>query len=291
MNDQPIKADRRSAIIAIVIIAVGVIFLLGELFNVRIGSGFWPLFILVPGLALLYTAFQGDKVNAGTAAGGAVLTTLALIFFFQISTDNWESWAYVWALLPLAVGLAQIAAGTRNDDESLVATGRNTTRTAGILFLAGLVFFELIIFDRGGFGGYLLPIALIAVGALMLWLNYRRSGSMPFSDMFPGASGTSEMPPPPPAPTGPAAPTPTAATPPSAATPPARAAAAPAETKAETHFPEAELPEPPPPDDAPFPVDEQSPEAPPPKPPPRRRTTTSRSRKPATPSNGSPTED
>ena len=298
MNEQSIKPDRRSAVIAIIVIAVGAVFLLGELFNFRAGSGFWPLFILVPGLVLLYSAFSGSTANAGTAGSGAVLTTLGLVFFFQNSTGNWESWAYVWALLPLSAGVAQTAAGTRNDDESLIATGRNITRTFGIVFLAGLVFFELLIFDRGGFGGYLLPIALIAVGTFMLWLNYRRAGSLPFADMFPGAGTREPQAPQPPAPTNPGetavAPTaeqpPTAATPTThttAATPPTAARAASAEaTTGEAHFPEDELPHEPPPDDAPFPADEESPETSAPKPKPRRRSSGARTRKAATPPSG-----
>ena len=298
MNDQSRTPDRRSAAIAVILIAVGAIFLLGELFNFRVGSGFWPLFILVPGLALLYTAFSGERASAGPAAGGAILTTLGLIFFFQNSTDNWESWAYVWALLPFSVGLSQIAVGTRNDDEGLVATGRNTIRIFGIIFIAGVAFFELLIFDRPGFGGYLLPIALIAIGAFLLWLNYRRNGSLPFADMFPSMDG-GQRPQTPPGSSGGSGqasagaaerPTTSAAPPPSSATPP---------SGSQAHFPEDELPHEPPADDAPFPADEQSPasaadeaaaqpaEAEKPKPKPRRRTSGTRTRKPTATDNGS----
>jgi hypothetical protein len=283
MNDQPSTPDRRNAIIAVILIAVGAIFLIGEIFSFRIGDGFWPLFILVPGLALLYSAFAGSTANAGTAAGGAVLTTLGLIFFFQVGTGNWESWAYIWALLPLSAGVGQIAAGTRNDDEGLIATGRNTARIFGIVFLVGLAFFELIIFDRGGFGGYLLPVALIVIGGSMLWLRYRRTGSLPFGDMFSGAEGSGAPAPPSPGPGASAGMT--AAKPPTTASPPPMPpedGPSPAE-----HFPEDGLPEAPPPDDAPFPADEQSPQAPEPKPKPRRRATGSRARKPPAPPEGS----
>ncbi len=285
MNDQSSTPERRNTIIAVVLIAAGAIFLIGEIFDFRIGSGSWPVFILGAGLALLYSAFTGSRAKAGPAAVGAVLTTLALIFFFQIGTGNWESWAYIWALLPLSAGVAQIAAGNRNEDEGLVATGRNTARIFGIVFLAGLAFFELIIFDRGGFGGYLLPIALIVIGGSMLWLSYRRTGSLPFGDMFSGAEGSG--PSASPASSGPGASAGmTAARPPTGAAPPP-APAPPANPDRDEPFPEAELPETPPPDDAPLPADEQSPQAPEPKPKPRRRPTATRARKPSEPE-GSP---
>jgi hypothetical protein len=286
MNDQSSTTERRNTIIAVILIAAGAIFLIGEIFNFRIGSGSWPVFILGAGLALLYSAFTGSRAKAGPAAVGAVLTTLALIFFFQIGTGNWETWAYIWALLPLSAGVAQIAAGTRNDDEGLVATGRNTARIFGIVFLVGLAFFELIIFDRGGFGGYLLPIALIIIGGSMLWLSYRRTGSLPFGDMFAGTDGSGpSAPPASPSPGSSTAPGMTAARPPTAASPPPAAATSAAGGRTEP-FPEDELPEAPPPDDAPFPADGQSPPAAEAKPKPRRRTTGNRERKP--PPEGSP---
>lgn len=282
MDDQPKSPDRRWPTIAIILIAVGVIFLFGEIFNVRFGSSFWPLVILVPGVLLLISAFGRLEVNPGLAGAGAVLTTLALIFFYQIASNNWESWAYIWALLPVSVGVSQMVAGTRNDDELLVKSGARVARTFGIVFAVGLVFFELIIFDRGGIGGYVLPLALVAVGGLMLWEHYRRGGTIPFADMFPRADAPGTPPPQPETPP----PAQSATTPPPAAAAPPPAAARSASLPDNEHFPEDELPEPPAPDDAPFPVDEESPEPPPaaepPKPKPRRRRTTT-AKKPSSP--------
>ncbi len=280
--DQPSNPpDRRWPTIAVILIAVGVVFFFGEVFNVHFGSNFWPLIMLVPGVMLLIAAFGRDEANPGLAGAGAVLTTLGLIFFYQIASGNWESWAYIWALLPASVGVSQMVSGARNDDDILAKAGARVARNFGVIFAIGLVFFELIIFDRGGIGGYLLPLALIAVGGLMLWEHYRRGGTIPFADMFqrqePPATPPPSHPETPAAPRA-AEPAPSATTPPTAATPPPLAD--------DEHFPEDELPEPPKPDEAPFPVDEESPEPPPPaeppKPTPRRRRTTTR-KKPSPP--------
>lgn len=277
MNDQSTRPDQRWVAIAAILIAVGALFLLSEVFDFRIGSVFWPLFILIPGVGLLIVAFGRSDANPGLASPGAILTTLGLIFIYQNSTDRWESWAYIWALLPLSVGLALMAAGTRNKDESMARGGANTARVFAIIFVAGLVFFELLIFDRGGASGYLLPIGLIAAGGVMLWLHYRRGGDIPWIDKFAPRKGT------PPAPATasapPVAPPATAPTPAARATPPRTASTPPpAAPSDEGPFPEDELPHEPAPD-SPFPTDEQSPEAPPEAPKPRRRTTT-RTRKP-----------
>ena len=254
MDEQPNTPDRRGVLIAIVLIAVGAVFLIGEVFNVRFGSGFWPFIIIVPGVLLLLSAFNSRPVPAGTAIGGAVVTTLGLVFWYQNVSGNWESWAYIWSLLPLSAGVAQIIAGTRNEDESLIASGRQTARVSGIMFIIGIVFFELIIFDRGGFGGYFLPIALIAVGGFLLWRHYNQGGELPWQGMFKGPDSTSG----PTSSPGPSSPPPTAATPP-------RQAAVASPPRATAPFPEDELPEQPAaqPEDAAFPVDEQSPDSPP----------------------------
>jgi hypothetical protein len=281
MDDQPTAPDSRWPTIAVILIVVGLIFFFGEVFNIRFGSGFWPLLILVPGLIFLVSAFGGEEANSGLAGVGAVLTTLGLIFFYQNASGNWESWAYIWALLPTSVGLSQMVAGARNGDSVLAESGRRMARTFAIVFAVGLIFFELIIFDRGGVGGYLLPIALIVVGGLMLWTHYRRGGAIPFTEVFQRPGRPEPTSPAPSQPETTASPPPPAPSEPTAATPPpsSPAAASPPPPPPEDHFPEDELPEPPPPDDAPFPTDEESPEPPPaepPKPKPRRRSTTTR---------------
>ncbi|MHA1560313.1 MAG: LiaF transmembrane domain-containing protein [Alphaproteobacteria bacterium] len=249
MAEQSPTPDRRAPLVAIVLVAIGAVFLIGEIFNVRFGSGFWPFVIIVPGVMLLASAFsRGGRVNSGAATGGAVLTTLGLILWYQNISGNWESWTYIWALLPLSAGVAQMVAGGRTEDESLAAGGRQTARTSAIMFAVGIIFFELIIFDRGGFGGYFLPLALIAAGGYMLWRHNSRGGSMPWGDMFRGPE--------------PSAPASTAASTPPPAAASAQQSAIATPPPSNVPFPEDELPHHPTPDDAPFPTDEQSPEVP-----------------------------
>lgn len=268
MNDRPARPDQRWATAAIILIVIGAVFLLGELFNLRIGGGVWPLFMLIPGVVLLFLGFNRPTVNTGAAIPGAVLTTLGLIFFYQQATNNWESWAYIWALIPLSIGLVLYLAGNRNGDGESVTNGLRMMRIFGALFVAGLVFFELLIFDRGGLGGYLLPIVLIVVGVGILVYYYREHGSLPFGD-FGGTGSATDRPSSP----GPTPPSPTSST--SAATPrparpaPARSQSAPAAaappptssapTASGDRFPEGEPPHEPAPD-TPFPADEEAPD-------------------------------
>lgn len=189
--------DRRRTAVAVILIAAGLFFLLAEAFDIRIGDVFWPLLILVPGLILLGAAFSTSRANTGLAGPGAAATLTGLIFIYQEATDHWESWAYVWTLYPVAVGLALIAAGTRNGEEDTIRSGRAAARWGIIAFIIAAVLFELLIFDRGGVGGWLLPAALIAVGVGLLYRESRHREAW--------AQSTAAYPPSPPPPPTPSA--------------------------------------------------------------------------------------
>ncbi|MCW5697821.1 MAG: hypothetical protein KIS96_13950 [Bauldia sp.] len=237
MSDpRPFSSDRGRTALAVILISIGVIFLAVEIFDIRVGNVFWPLFILVPGILLLGSAFSAQRVNVAMAIPGAVLTTTGLIFIYQEASNHWESWAYVWALYPVATGLTLMIAGRRNGEEGTANAGMQTARWGVIAFVIGLLFFELLIFDRGGVSGWLIPLLLIAGGGYLFWQESQRRQ----------AAVRAATPPPPSAPAAPpsAAPTPPTQPP----LPPVPAAP----------FPADELPEPPPAPGAPFPVDDQT---------------------------------
>ena len=87
-----VKEHDSRPVLAIGLIALGVLLLLGQLtgFGGMLGS-LWPLFVMVPGLAFLYFAYTGDKKAAGLAVPGMVITGTGLILFYQNITGHWES--------------------------------------------------------------------------------------------------------------------------------------------------------------------------------------------------------
>jgi hypothetical protein len=128
----------------------------------------WPFFIVIPGLAFLYPALQGGKDSAPLAIPGAIIAGTGAILFYQNVTGHWESWAYIWALYPVFLGLGLILMGRRAGDRKADATGRGFVRWGLIAFLLLSAFFELFILNNLGLGRYLLPLALILFGAWML---------------------------------------------------------------------------------------------------------------------------
>ncbi len=163
-------------VLAVGLIALGVLVFFGQLtgFGGMIGT-FWPLFVVVPGLAFLYFAYTGDKNVAGLAVPGTVIMGTGLILFYQNITGHWESWAYIWTLYPLFVGLALRFMAQRTGDEGTQKASSILMRIGAIGFIVGAVFFELMIFGHGGiFGNLALPVVLVAIGGFMLMSNKKR---------------------------------------------------------------------------------------------------------------------
>lgn len=131
----------------------------------------WPLVILGPGLALLLAAALGGRAVSALFVPGSVVTTLGSIFLVQNATGYFESWAYVWALIPASVGVGLLLFGRRTENTELVAQGRRLAGIFASVFVIAAVFFEAFIFGDL-FGTWLfrtaLPLLLIAAGVFLL---------------------------------------------------------------------------------------------------------------------------
>ena len=154
---------------AIGLIGLGVLFLLAQWTGFSFLGLLWPLFIIIPGAVFLYFAFNGDRHAAGLAVPGAMITGTGGILFYQNLTGHWESWAYVWALYPVFLGLALVFIGRRTGSDSTVRTGDGFVKWGLIGFVALWALFELFIFGGNKWMvTTLLPLVLIAAGAFML---------------------------------------------------------------------------------------------------------------------------
>jgi hypothetical protein len=93
-----------------------------------------------------------------------------MLLFYQNVTDHWASWAYAWALIaPTAFGVGKVLFGSAKGDRAAMSDGMRMAGIGLIIFLAGLVFFELIIGIGGlGLSGWGWPIVLIVIGGALL---------------------------------------------------------------------------------------------------------------------------
>src|SRR5512133_2220215 len=69
----------------------------------------WPLIVIAVGAFLLVF---GLLVGApGMAIPASIVGGIGAILYWQNLTGNWESWAYIWALIPGFVGIGTILNG------------------------------------------------------------------------------------------------------------------------------------------------------------------------------------
>jgi hypothetical protein len=142
MNMSGTRTNRTSLVFGGLLIGLGVLFLIGQIFRVNVWEYAWPMFILVPGLIFFGITVSGGSSSAGFAIPASIITTVGLIFFFQALTGHYASWAYAWTLIfPTAVGLGLFIMGSQSDDESLRRQGKGFLRAGLVLFvLLGFVF-------------------------------------------------------------------------------------------------------------------------------------------------------
>lgn len=172
--------DRSKVILGVGLIGVGVLIAIARFTNFDVGDTLWPLFIIVPGALLMVASAKAGASGKWLSVTGATTTITGLLLAYQNTFHHYESWAYAWALVgPVALGVGWMMHGLRQNDDELVAAGRRQINRGGLLFLAGAVFFELVLDISGrGFGHLfqhpaVLPLFFVGVGAFFLFWQKR----------------------------------------------------------------------------------------------------------------------
>jgi len=172
MNDNTRGSARLG--LGAVLVAFGILFLLQQLFDFQLGQWLWPFFIIIPGLLCFVGMVRGGKSAGPLAIPGSIVTTVGLLLLYQNAFNHFESWAYAWALIPIAVGVGLMINGTWSDHPALVQNGRRLAGIGLVLFLVGFVFFELVLNIGGMASGIVAPVLLILAG---IYLLLRRTSS------------------------------------------------------------------------------------------------------------------
>jgi len=146
--------SRNQTAVGIAILAAGIVILLGKLgVFAFIGSVFWPLFVLVPGILLHVLYFGRTLPYAAMLVPAGLLTVYGLLFFI-CNVAGWGALAWLWPLFLLgpAVGLYEYA-----------TFGHGVPRTlqTAALALAALSCLMLLLALLWTWGIYIAAIALI----------------------------------------------------------------------------------------------------------------------------------
>jgi hypothetical protein len=185
---RPTAAPRSSGtpeagiVVGVMLVIVGGLFLAGRVLDITVGPDAWPLWIIVPGLAILAgsLAIQA-RGGLGLAIPGAIVTMVGLVLWVQSVYDLYATWAYAWALVaPTGPGLGMLLHGAVHGDRDLVGEGFRTVLVGLGLFLGFALFFEGVIGlsgDRVAGLDDALPFVLVGLGALMVVLSIARRGT------------------------------------------------------------------------------------------------------------------
>ncbi len=169
------KPSRRrssgTAVLGGLLIAVGLVFFVGQWLDIDWGAATWPFYVIAPGLALLAFGLT-QRDGSGLTVAGSIVTIVGLVLLYQNATDHWESWAYAWALVgPGGSGIGMLLYGTRSGNRKMARDGFWQVLTAIGLFVAGFIFFEGIIGISGRrlpLPDWVLPVGVIGLGVLVL---------------------------------------------------------------------------------------------------------------------------
>jgi hypothetical protein len=128
----------------------------------------WPMVVMFAGAALLVIGLLVGAPDMAIPA--CIVAGIGGILYYQNATNNWESWAYLWTLIPGFVGIGQILSGIIGGDfMANLREGLRLLVTSAILFtIFATIFNAWTIF--GSYSAYV-PIALLFV--LGIWLIVR----------------------------------------------------------------------------------------------------------------------
>ena len=154
---------RRSNLIGgLLLILFGLLVLILQLLPNVILTFTWPSLII--GFALVMFVIGAVLGVPALAVPACIIGGIGGILTYQTITGDWDSWAYVWALIPGFVGLGVFLAGLLGGD------GASSMRAGGWLILISLVLFAVFgsLFGALGLLGDYWPVLLILLGLLLL---------------------------------------------------------------------------------------------------------------------------
>jgi len=102
--------NRRAPIFGgIILILLGAFFLVKQFYPDIFAFWDWPFIII--GLGVLFLLWAVIGTIGGLAIPAMILTGIGGILYYQNVTGNWESWSYIWALIPGFVGVGILLSG------------------------------------------------------------------------------------------------------------------------------------------------------------------------------------
>jgi hypothetical protein len=128
----------------------------------------WPMWVVFAGAALLVIGLLVGAPDMAIPA--CIVAGIGGILYYQNATNHWESWSYLWTLIPGFVGVGQILSGMIGGNfMASLREGLKLLLISAILFtIFATIFNAWTIF--GTYSAYV-PVALLFL--LGIWLIVR----------------------------------------------------------------------------------------------------------------------
>jgi hypothetical protein len=122
----------------------------------------WPWIII--GFGVLMLVIGSMTGVPGLAVPASIIAGIGGILAYQSATGDWDSWAYIWSLIPGFVGVGIVLSGL------LSGEGLDAIRAGGWLILISLVLLAAFgsVFGALGMIGDYWPVLLILLGLVLL---------------------------------------------------------------------------------------------------------------------------
>ena len=131
------KGNRAALVFGILLILAGILALLVRI-NPQLQDWFmqywaWPMIFMVIGLLF----FLGGLIiwEPGMSVPAVILAGLGMILYYQVQTDDWMSWTYMWALIPGFVGIGIILAALMDKKWHTMKSGFDLVFISAVLYV------------------------------------------------------------------------------------------------------------------------------------------------------------
>ena len=123
----------------------------------------WPFYVIGAGVALLLIGLVTGAPRMAIPA--AIVAGIGGVLYYQNVSQDWESWEFMWTLVPGFVGVGTILAGLFGDGlRQNFGRGINLIVISAVLFLVFAVIFNRISI----LGNYGVAVLLIVLGLYVI---------------------------------------------------------------------------------------------------------------------------
>ena len=130
----------------------------------------WPFYVIGAGALILVIGLLTGAANMAIPA--CIVAGIGGILYYQFISNDWESWSFLWTLIPGFVGVGTILAGLLGEDTRYnIGRGLNLIILSAVMLVIFAAFFQRL-YILGSYGP---AVLLILLGLYILGRGLIRS--------------------------------------------------------------------------------------------------------------------